>query len=688
MGSCQSSVSAADAHAEVPATKPAATQKDDTTSNSNNSTSRIEESYVSENGKPTASSGSCSESNRHDKIKKWKDELGKSGNLTKAVVHIETSLDKTVEDVYEGVHNGKILGTGAAGVVRKCTHRQTGIEFAIKCLNIGVIESDEIIDALREEIFIMCQADHPDIIRLEEVYESDSQIYLILHMLTGGDMFDRLEEQPDYRYTEVQCAHIVNQMISSVCYLHANKVIHRDLKLENFLFDDPESDNIQLIDFGLSKHFDEEGDKQSLAVGTPYTIAPEIIKGEYDEKVDVWALGVITYLLLCGDPPFGGMDEEALITVRQKILDCDLVFEPKYIWDGISQEAKNFVKRMLTEDPKKRPSAAEAQQDEWLVKSASMEVDHGKPLNPDLVKNLMGFKDYTNLQKTLLEVVSFTLLPEQIKDMKDAFQKVDRDGSGEISLEELKEVLINYSASESESDSFTLTEEEVEMIFESLLIDTRQSTIKWHNFITAGLSRCDYDDRNLRLAFNRLDQDDKGFITINDLNEMLRSNDGAMDEAILNMWKDGLEGIQCKNKDQISFEDFQCFFKGHAPKQEDFVESTAAIAAAAPNISGRRMSIQKTGVRRRSKRVSVSSGLVLSSAFSLASDASSAEMTTSDAEQHNSIDSTIGENTATSARRSFARRRSSAILVSSRSDLRGPGSGEMGGSEELGIVKE
>ena len=136
-----------------------------------------------------------------------------------------------MEDVYDGVHNGQILGSGAAGIVRKCKHRQTGINYAVKSLNIGLIESEAVIEALREEIFIMCQADHPDILRLEEVYESDSQIYLVLNLLTGGDMFDRLDEQPDYHYSEVQCANIVKQMMGSVRYLHANKVVHRDLKL-------------------------------------------------------------------------------------------------------------------------------------------------------------------------------------------------------------------------------------------------------------------------------------------------------------------------------------------------------------------------------------------------------------------------------------------------------------------------
>ncbi len=152
-------------------------------------------------------------------------------HLMKPPCKIQLSPEKQVESVYDGVHNGEILGTGAAGIVRKCKHKQTGIDFAVKCLNIGLMESDEIIEALREEVFIMCQTDHPDIVRLEEVYESDTQIYLILDLLTGGDMFDRLEDQPDFCYSEIRCAHIVKQMMNAVRYLHENKVIHRDLKL-------------------------------------------------------------------------------------------------------------------------------------------------------------------------------------------------------------------------------------------------------------------------------------------------------------------------------------------------------------------------------------------------------------------------------------------------------------------------
>ena len=143
---------------------------------------------------------------------------------------------------------------------------------------------------LKHSSFIICVR--------QEVYESTNTIYLVQELCLGGDLFDRLDEQPDVHYTEGQCAKLIKQMLSAVRYLHSKGVIHRDLKLENFLFSSPACDSeLKMIDFGLSKHFDL-GDTHHDQVGTPYTIAPEILKGSYNEKCDIWSLGVITYLLL------------------------------------------------------------------------------------------------------------------------------------------------------------------------------------------------------------------------------------------------------------------------------------------------------------------------------------------------------------------------------------------------------
>lgn len=154
------------------------------------------------------------------------------GTLGQNVVHIEVPFGKPIEEVYDGVHNGPVLGSGISGMVRLVTHKATGLKYAVKVLDLGLVETPTGLQQLREEIFIMCQLDHPNIVRLEEVYESHAEIYLVQELCLGGELFDRLDEQPDYHYTEAECARLVKQMLSAVRYLHSKGIIHRDLKLE------------------------------------------------------------------------------------------------------------------------------------------------------------------------------------------------------------------------------------------------------------------------------------------------------------------------------------------------------------------------------------------------------------------------------------------------------------------------
>jgi Protein kinase domain len=255
------------------------------------------------------------------------------GTLEQNVVHIEVPFGKPIEEVYDGVHTGPVLGSGISGLVRLVTHKATGLKYAVKVLDLGLVETPTGLQQLREEIFIMCQLDHPNIVRLEEVYESHSEIYLVQELCLGGELFDRLEEQPDYHYTEAECARLVKQMLGAVRYLHSKGIIHRDLKLENFLFSSVSADSeLKMIDFGFSKHF-MCGEVQHEAVGTPYTVAPEVIRGSYDERCDVWPIGVIAFLLLSGEPPFGGCGgPETLRQVRSNILKGQYEFEPAEVW--------------------------------------------------------------------------------------------------------------------------------------------------------------------------------------------------------------------------------------------------------------------------------------------------------------------------------------------------------------------
>jgi len=467
-------------------------------------------SYASGASTPTNSQGNLSwdanleDHSNHNNIDLWKkpnsrilnssgsairlDELHahESVGLSSKVVHIEVPFGKPIEEVYDGVHNGPVLGSGVSGIVRLVTHKATGVQYAVKCLDLGMVGTKAGLAQLREEVFIMCQLDHPNIVRLEEVYESHSEIYLVQELCLGGELFDRLDEQPNYHYTEAECARLVKQMLSAVRYLHSKGIIHRDLKLENFLFSSKAADSdLKMIDFGLSKHF-RFGEVHTEAVGTPYTVAPEVILGSYDERCDIWAIGVISYLLLSGDPPFGGCGgPEPLTKVRTNILECRYSFIPEEIWAHVSDKGKDFVRHLLIVDPKKRPTAKTAQKDPWLKEWAGRSrKQEDRVLNPNVVKALVSFKEFSHMRKLLSEVLSFTLLPDQITELRKEFETLDTEGSGEISLAALKQVLVTNAGAGSLG---ALTEEEVEDIFDAMRVNKAETRIHWHEFIAAGM---------------------------------------------------------------------------------------------------------------------------------------------------------------------------------------------------------
>ena len=287
MGACQSgtAASAKATNNQPPPAMAKSLNANADTSRPKYRTSSINESSVTSNKTGMSTVVSFSEEcpflegsveSKTDRITSYLKTSGATGS--RVMVHIENPSGVPIEAVYDGVHNGRALGEGITGVVRLITHRKTGIQLAVKRLDLDMVDGN--LDRLLDEIKIMCALDHPNIVCLEEVYEGDSELYLTQELCRGGDLFDRLEEQPDYHYSEAQCAKLVKQISSAVSYLHSKGVIHRDLKLENFLFQDENADSeLKMIDFGLSKHF-QEGDLQTEKVGTPYSVAPEIILGK------------------------------------------------------------------------------------------------------------------------------------------------------------------------------------------------------------------------------------------------------------------------------------------------------------------------------------------------------------------------------------------------------------------------
>ncbi|CAN0139028.1 unnamed protein product, partial [Phaeothamnion confervicola] len=223
------------------------------------------------------------------------------------------------------------------------------------------------ISKLYSEISVMREIDHPHIVRLREVFYSKRFIYLVMDLMAGGELYQLVTASPGDCATEPEIVKMVTDMLSAVRFMHARGWVHRDLKLENWLLEEPPGDDgskvssLKLIDFGLSKHFVAE-EYLCQAVGSTYYVAPEVLRGSYTEKCDLWSMGVITYMLLTGAPPFWGQSDAK---VRQKILIGRYSMPPE-LFQNVSGAARDFIRRLLVVDPSGRLSAEQALDHPWL----------------------------------------------------------------------------------------------------------------------------------------------------------------------------------------------------------------------------------------------------------------------------------------------------------------------------------
>jgi len=250
--------------------------------------------------------------------------------------------------------------------------RKTGEKVAVKIIDKTQASAEADEKRLKTEVAILKQVKHSNIVCLKDLFETPQTLYLIMELVTGGELFDKIVEKG--QYSEREASATVKKILSSVDYLHSVNIAHRDLKPENLLLRGDDDTDVMLSDFGLSKIINQ-ATMMETACGTPYYVAPEVLSAQgYDKEVDLWSVGVITYLLLCGFPPFYG---ETLPEVFEQIMKADYDFPDPY-WTDISKDAKDFISKLLVVDSKKRLTAKQAMQHSWIVSGANAS---NKPLN-------------------------------------------------------------------------------------------------------------------------------------------------------------------------------------------------------------------------------------------------------------------------------------------------------------------
>lgn len=283
------------------------------------------------------------------------------------VPHIRMENGADIEEFYTF---GRILGQGSFGMVSEATDKETGAKWAIKKVNKEKAGSSAV-KLLEREVNILKSVKHKHIIHLEQVFETPKQMYLVMELCEDGELKEVLDMKGHFSENETRL--IIQSLASAIAYLHNKDIVHRDLKLENimvkssFMDDNNEMNlNIKVTDFGLAvrKHGSRSEGMMQTTCGTPIYMAPEVINAhEYSQQCDIWSIGVIMYLLLCGEPPFLANSEEKLFELIRK---GELQFEDP-VWDSVSDSAKNVLKQLMKVDPAHRITAKELLDNQWLT---------------------------------------------------------------------------------------------------------------------------------------------------------------------------------------------------------------------------------------------------------------------------------------------------------------------------------
>jgi len=435
------------------------------------------------------------------------------------------------------------IGEGSFGTVFKAKTKPkppehpVGQERAVKSIEIKSVRNPA---RFEREINIAKQLDHPNVVRLYETFRDARKIYLVMELCTGGELFDRIVDEAPSGFDEMKAAKYIRQILAALCYLHAHSFAHRDVKPENFLLYDKKPDSsLKIIDFGLTRQFEREKPMSTKIAGTAPYIAPEVLTGKYDEKCDVWSAGVISFILLCGYPPFAGDTDPDIL---KKVKAGSFEFKSPE-WDGISQGAKNLVTQMLTADPALRQSAEILLGSPWLKFKGTPEA---APIKEDFMRRLQSFRLHSRLKKVALTVVAQQMKDDDIESLQNTFRSLDQNGDGMLSPEEIREGMTKQGM-------------KVPKALEDLIksVDMNGSgTIDYTEFLAASLDKKLYMQRDVCWnAFRIFDLDGDGKITREELSKVLNGNSvkttlgaGKIESLIREVDQDG-DG-------EIDFEEF------------------------------------------------------------------------------------------------------------------------------------
>jgi calcium-dependent protein kinase len=438
---------------------------------------------------------------------------------------------------------GMVLGEGCNGKVHMATRKgapRQAQRYAVKALNIAKLPKKDVA-TLEAEVQIYLCMDHPHIARLINVYETPEHLNLVMECMGGGELFDRLQQVRQLGATvpEDQAADLTQQMLLVVHYLHSHGIVHRDLKLENFLFESSESNFLKLIDFGFSK-FRNRDQRMRTACGTMAYVAPEVLQQQYTNQCDLWSLGIIVFVVLSGMMPFPQNGSSGDLASR---IMRGAYFMQKEKWARISDEAMSFTKALLEKDPAIRLTAQDALRHPWIERNTQQ-----RPLTFDPSVKL-AFEQYSSAPKfrrCCLLAMAWLLTNQETAQIRKEFCAIDLDQQGTISFGELRSLMV---------EQFHVADDDILAIFRAMDI-THSDEICYSEFVAAMLStRIGLHDKLLDVAFRNFDQDLSGYITADDLRQTFGNTfEGDNVESLLQEATSSANGV--------SYSEFAAFVRG------------------------------------------------------------------------------------------------------------------------------
>ncbi|KAM1685744.1 hypothetical protein EV2_038095 [Malus domestica] len=453
-------------------------------------------------------------------------------------------LGKPFDDIKQYYTLGKELGRGQFGITYLCTENSTGHSYACKSILKRKLVSKNDRDDIKREIQIMQHlSGQPNIVEIKGAYEDRYSVHLVMELCAGGELFDRIIAQG--QYSERAAAAILRDIVNVVHICHFMGVLHRDLKPENFLLSSKdEKAMLKATDFGLSV-FIEEGKVYRDIVGSAYYVAPEVLRRSYGKEIDIWSAGVILYILLSGVPPFWAETERGIFdAILEGVIDFDS--QP---WPSISDSAKDLVRKMLTQDPRKRITSAEVLEHPWLRVGG---VASDKPIDSAVLSRMKQFRAMNKLKQLALKVIAENLSEEEIKGLKTMFTNMDTDKSGTITYEELKTGLARIGS--------RLSEAEVRQLMDAADVDGNGS-IDYIEFISATMHRQRLErDEHLYKAFQYFDKDSSGYITRDELEAAMKEHGMGDDNTI----REIISEVDADNDGRINYSEFCAMMRSGA----------------------------------------------------------------------------------------------------------------------------